>query len=365
MRSFPPPPGRDRRRRIVARLLVWYRAHARDLPWRRTRDPYAIWISEAMLQQTRVEAVVDYWRAFLRRFPTVQALAGASEDEVLAAWSGLGYYRRARALHAAARAIVAEHGGRFPRERPAALALPGVGPYTAGAVLSIAYDRPTPLVDGNVERVFSRLFGLDARSGSGALTRETWSLAALLVPRAGGAGEWNQALMELGAVVCTPRAPLCADCPVRRSCAARRTGRVEHLPRPRHREPPVDVKLEMLSAVRGGRRVLEQRPDTGRMAGMWQLPTVEGPGPEGRHTGLFPSAWPAGAQVEPGGELFDLRHGITRHRIRATVRGARVRRTPPAWRWVEPRALAGLALTGLTRKALSRLQPSAPAADRR
>ena len=187
-------------------LAEWYGENARDLPWRRTRDAYAIWISEAMLQQTRVEVVVDYWTRFLEQFPDVRALADADEERVLEAWSGLGYYRRARSLQAAARAMVAEYGGEFPRSREAALSLPGVGPYTAGAVLSIAYDLPVTLVGGNVERVLSRVFGIDGTKGSPELLRCIWSAAEFLVERGTAAadrvapGVWSQALMELGAL---------------------------------------------------------------------------------------------------------------------------------------------------------------------
>ncbi|MGB0332508.1 MAG: A/G-specific adenine glycosylase, partial [Planctomycetota bacterium] len=162
-------------RSIRRELTLWYAANKRDLPWRRTSDPYAIWVSEAMLQQTRVETVKEYWPRFLERFPTASALAAAEEEAVLEAWSGLGYYRRARSLQAAARVIAEEHGGVFPKDLGAALDLPGVGPYTAGAVVSIAYDVPAPLVDGNVERVFARLFGMEGIRGSGPLGRACWT----------------------------------------------------------------------------------------------------------------------------------------------------------------------------------------------
>jgi A/G-specific adenine glycosylase len=225
-------------------LPRWYRRHKRDLPWRRTRDPYAIWISEAMLQQTRVETVVSYWRRFLELFPNVATLAAADERDVLAAWSGLGYYRRARALHSAARAIVERHGGEFPSDANHVRELPGIGPYTAGAVLSIAFDQPEALVDGNVARVFCRLFELDAPHESPALKRELWNLARRLVPQDGGAGEWNQALMELGATICTPRSPSCASCPLERRCKASANGRVLELPRTKTRRAPIEVELE-------------------------------------------------------------------------------------------------------------------------
>lgn len=350
------PPDSARRARIAARLLDWYRAEARDLPWRRTRDPYAIWISEAMLQQTRVETVIGYWRRFLDRLPTVEALAEAEEDEVLALWSGLGYYRRARALHAAARTIVAEHGGRFPADPDAAAALPGVGPYTVGAVLSIAYDAPRALVDGNVERVFGRLFAIDAAAASSELKRAAWDLAERFVPRAGGAGEWNQALMELGAVVCTPRAPRCLLCPLNRSCAARRDGDPEAFPRPRSKPATIDVALEILVVESGEGWLLERRPEGGRMSRMWQFPTREVPFEGAPPRGLFPSDWPVGARLDVADALFELRHGITRHRIRANVRRGGAREVPEGWGWFRADDMDALALTGMARKVRAKLR---------
>ena len=378
---FPPLPDRRRCARLRSRLLGWYGEHARDLPWRRTRDPYAVWVSEAMLQQTRVETVLEYFPRFLARFPTLEALADAPEEAVLAAWSGLGYYRRARALRAASRAIVEHHGGRFPTERAAALALPGVGPYTAGAVLSIAYDLPEAAVDGNVERVLSRLFGLDAAAGSPGLGRACRALAERLVPgeKVPGTvspGTWNQALMELGATVCTPR-PRCGACPIARSCRARREGRAQALPRPRARPAAVEVELELAVVERpaeqakagragiGRELLLEPAGHGGRMAGLWQFPTVERPDPAGRRSGLFPAHWPEAAGLEPGERLFPIRHGITHHRIRGSVRSARVGRgAPPAgWRWVPAQEVGALPLTGMAKKVLRGLQGWARVAE--
>ena len=341
-------------------LLAWYERTRRDLPWRRSRDPYAIWISEAMLQQTRVETVVPYYERFLARFPNVVALASADEQEVLAAWSGLGYYRRARALRRAAAEMVERHGARFPDDRASALALSGVGPYTAGAVLSIAYDLPEPVVDGNVTRVFSRWFALRDPVGSGALNRELWRRAAELLPRRGarpgrGPGAWNQALMELGARVCTPRRPDCGGCPVAAWCAARGSGSAETLPRPAPRRSPVDVWLEVALVLREGALLFERRPPGGRMAGLWELPTrqVEGDGAP---------LWPAEYRLDlrEGPPLGEVSHGITHHRIRARVRwaevgpGARGAQPGPDRRWLEPASAGDLALTGMARKILRR-----------
>ncbi|MCE9593890.1 MAG: A/G-specific adenine glycosylase [Planctomycetes bacterium] len=341
-------------RALRRELVAWYRRARRDLPWRRTRDPYAIWISEAMLQQTRVETVVDYWQRFLARFPDAAALASAPEDEVLGAWSGLGYYRRARNLQAAARAIVERHAGLFPSGADAVRELPGVGPYTAGAVLSIAFDAPAPLVDGNVARVFARLFELDAPIGSKVLERELWSLARTLVP-ARGAGEWNQALMELGATLCTPRKPRCADCPLARRCRARAAGRVDELPRPKARRATIEVELEILWIERGERVLLARRPDVGRMAGMLELPTIER---AAREEGLLhPTRHSEGAAFRAAEPLLELRHTITHHRIRASVFAGRTsaRVLPRPYAWHARRELRSLPLTGLSKKVLRAL----------
>lgn len=344
-------------------LADWFETAQRDMPWRNTRDPYAVWVSEAMLQQTRVETVLDYWPRFLERFPTVSDLAAAEEEAVLEAWSGLGYYRRARSLQAAAQVIDREHGGVFPKDLDVALSLPGIGPYTAGAVLSIAYDVPAPLVDGNVERVFSRLFALDGVRGSGPLLRASWAAAADLIGRDGdrvAPRVWNQALMELGATICKPTTPACDACPVAGLCRARAAGNQAELPRPKPKAEVIEVHLEIyVIESEGGELLLARRPGDGRMAGMWEFPTVEL-----TTSGLFPPEL-AGAMasgVEAGAGLFSIRHGITRHRIRADVRAAAVPRAwtgsaPEGTRWVVPAAAEALALTGMAKKVLGRLDP--------
>jgi A/G-specific adenine glycosylase len=227
--------------RVRRRLLDWYGRSRRDLPWRRVRDPYAIWVSEVMLQQTRVATVIPYYERFLARFPTLTALARAEESEVLAAWQGLGYYRRARALHRGARAVAADHGGSLPRDLEGLRAIPGIGPYTAGAIASIAFDTPAPVVDGNVTRVLCRLYALGGDPAKNPLRAELWRRAAQLVPAA-RASDFNQALMELGATVCTPRAPRCDECPLRRACLARSHGSAEALPEKKRRLPTVAVR---------------------------------------------------------------------------------------------------------------------------
>ena len=201
------------RRSLRSTLLRWYRKNRRDLPWRRTADPYAVWVSEIMLQQTRVETVLPYYARFLERFPDASRLADATEDDVLASWSGLGYYRRARALHQGARVVMERHDGKLPRDPADLRRLPGVGRYTAGAIASVAFGLPEPILDGNVRRVLARIFAVDGvRLGPAAEERELWGLAASLV-QGSAPGDLNQALMELGALICTPRAPACPACP--------------------------------------------------------------------------------------------------------------------------------------------------------
>ena len=274
-------------------LLRGYRAHHRRLPWRaapgRAADPYHVLVSEAMLQQTQVATVIGYFDRFVSRWPTVRDLAAADEQQVLAAWQGLGYYRRARHLHRAARAIVDAHDGRVPASVEALLKLPGVGRYTAGAIASIAHQRPAPILDGNVKRVLARLFALDRPIGDRAVEPRLWSLAEAAVAGARRPGDVNQAIMELGATVCTPLAPRCLTCGVRRHCLAAARGIADQLPRPAARKPPLDVTHHVLAIERGGRFLFEQRPPDGLWGGMWQLVTREGgePPAAGTEIGRF------------------------------------------------------------------------------
>ena len=251
------------------RVLSWYRKHKRDLPWRRTRDPYAIWVSEIMLQQTRVETVVPFYRRFLRRFPGVNSLAKARESQVLAAWSGLGYYRRARHLHAAARIVVRRHGARIPEDRASLLALPGIGEYTAAAIQSIAFGRAAAAVDGNVIRVLARIGGYTGRRDSARLRRAVTATAESLA-RGPDPGDWTQALMELGATTCVPRDPLCDRCPAARDCVAKRRGRPDRFPEAQRAVLPREEHRVVLVA-RSGRRVL-LIPDDADARATWTLP---------------------------------------------------------------------------------------------
>ena len=274
---------------VTARLLVaWHDAHARELPWRRdgsgrpapagSRDPYAVWISEIMLQQTRVEAAIPYYERWMVRFPTLAALAAAPLQDVLKAWEGLGYYARARNLHRAAQIVVAEHGGVFPVTRPAVLALPGIGEYTAGAILSIAANQPEPLLDGNVKRVLARLLDLDQPINQPGALRLLWRQAQELVAatETGTAGACNEAIMELGALVCTPQSPRCLLCPLQDLCAAAACGTQADRPvmPPRKRTPHYDVAAGVIwqGEPCASPLLLAQRPHKGLLGGLWEFP---------------------------------------------------------------------------------------------
>ncbi len=264
----------------LARALErWFAASARDLPWRRSADPYAIWVSEVMLQQTQVATVIPYYERFLARFPTLATLAEASEEEVLAAWAGLGYYRRARLLHAGVREVVARYGGKLPLARDARRTLPGVGPYTNGAIGSIAFEAREAVVDGNVARVLSRLCGLPAPLGSRASTEALWAVATQLVEEATQPSALNQGLMELGALVCTKSKPRCYACPWRESCCAHARGLTDKLPRAKPKTPQATVALlAYVLETQCGQMLLEQ--STGSLfRGLWSPPLRTEPDP--------------------------------------------------------------------------------------
>jgi len=348
-----------RRAALRAALLAWYRAHRRDLPWRHTRDPYAIWISEAMLQQTRVETVIPYWERFLGRFPDVEALATADVDDVIACWAGLGYYSRARNLHRAARAVMERHAGRLPDDVDALRELPGVGRYTAGALASIAFDKPAPIVDGNVARVLARLLALGGDLRSRAAQERLWSEAEALA-RGDDPGALNQGLMELGATVCTPRAPRCSACPWARHCTARAQGRAEELPVRSRRTPVRRVEAVAGFLERHDRVLTVQRPQRGLLGGLWELPGGElrdGETPERALARALREG--IGLAVRNAEPLGTIEHAFTHrllrvHVYRGTLGAGRVRRAGwDAHRWVSQSALAALPLGGPTRKALA------------
>jgi A/G-specific adenine glycosylase len=363
---------------LHAALLNWFAASARDLPWRRRRSLYGTWLSEMMLQQTTVAAVVPYWERFMERFPDVRALAAADEAEVLAMWSGLGYYRRARMLHAAARAMAAA-GGRLPADHAGWLALPGVGDYAAGAVASIGLGQRVPAVDANARRVITRWAAADPEAAARLGKADVRRLAENLVPAA-NPGAWNEGLMELGATVCRARDPRCGGCPVADWCAAGRSGRAAEVPPPVRRAAPTAVSAAVLVVRRGGEILLEP-PGGGRLVpvtgapvvrgdlaglhkGMWSLPTTPWHGAaEDRPAWLLGAqeawqAWGGSLLAGPPEPVGHFSHGITRFRLALDVLAA------PAVPGADAEALAGpgarwtpwptdLPVSRLVRKALA------------
>jgi A/G-specific adenine glycosylase len=303
---------------IARRLRSWFARHQRELPWRRDRDPYRIWVSEVMLQQTQVATVIPYFERFLQAFPTLADLAAADETAVLRLWEGLGYYRRARDLHQAARTLLARNGGHFPNDPDALHGVPGFGPYTRNAVLSQAFDRRLPILEANSQRVLSRLFGRTEDPRQGPARRWLWQAAEKLLP-ARGAGEFNQALMELGALVCTPAAPRCGDCPIASRCVARQLGLQDAIPA-RSPAPAVTRIEEVTVVVRRGQRVLlVQRPMTGRWAGLWESPhAAVAPGESHDAAAVRLARELTGLKVRLGSELLTIRHGVTRYHITLT-----------------------------------------------
>jgi len=341
---------------VRAELLAWYGAHRRDLPWRRTGDPYAIWVSEVMLQQTQVAAVLPYFERFLARFPTPAALAEADEDAVLAAWSGLGYYRRVRHLREGARQVVARHRGAVPEDLASLRALPGIGAYTAGAIASIAFGREEPVLDGNVRRVLARW---TADPGEGGDAR-FWALARTLVPGP-RPGDWNQALMELGATVCTPKDPDCARCPVRARCRAHATGTPERFPRARPRKPSRTVRVEVALIEHDGAVLLERGGTGGPLRGKWDLPAAEAGGEALAGEALRAALRERhGIDVVPGPLGRPALHTILDRRLRLCVircawpqRGRQRGMEPGAGlRWMVAEALDATPVSGATRKVL-------------
>jgi len=342
---------------IAERLLAWYDEHARDLPWRRTRDPYKILVSEIMLQQTQVKTVLPYYEAFVRRFPSVSALARAPVDEVLEVWKGLGYYRRARNLHAAAQAVVERFGGRVPDTWEEMIGLPGIGAYTAAAVLSIAYGKPYPVVDGNVIRVGARLLADEEPADSVRLKRRIFSGLSQVIP-VERPGDFNQALMELGATVCSVRRPVCAACPIAAHCAARASGRAEELPVPARRATVREDRFTVIVARLGQATLLVRRPEDGLLAGLWEFPRAASV-PEGEDEKDFVRAalHAAGAgavdvrYVERAGAVvhrfshLEWRMEVLRVELAAATRasGAAERAASDA-RWVSAAELEALAL---------------------
>ena len=395
-------PESSKIRFIVDALLPWYAKNARDLPWRRTRDPYLIAVAEIMLQQTQVKTVIPYWERWMQALPTIAAAAQAPSDQIHKLWEGLGYYTRVRNLQKAAQVIVTQHGGQFPEDYEAVLALPGIGRYTAGAICSIAFNQPAPILDGNVIRVLTRVFGIAENPKEKATNARLWELAAALVsqavaggsaPAPGVAGRapasgirlaikekldatdssasgfsararktapgagaltrasfLNQSLMELGALICTPRHPQCLLCPVQQLCVACREGRTEALPNLGERAAATPRAFMAFVLEHQGKVLVRQRPAGVVNAHLWEFPnaetTAKNPDPQTVFQELF--------QVKPPAlrRLCEIKHSITRYRITLAVHQGRLARRPAklTGRWVGREQLAELAFAAAHKK---------------
>lgn len=328
-------------RRVARTIERWFRAHQRPLPWRERYDPWQVWVSEVMLQQTRMEVVLPYFGRFLERFPTVEALAGSTEQEVLAAWSGLGYYRRAKMLRAGAIEVMTRFGGRVPSTVEELLTIPGIGRYTAGAIASIAANRHAPIVDGNVARILSRLFLIEEPVGSPALMRASWLREEELVAACTAPRDFNQGLMECGALICTPRKPACHACPVNTHCLARATGRTGELPMPKEKQATRELRIP-LYVVRDRRgRVLMRREHGPLMNAMYHLPHGS--------TSLL-----GGQPFEARGTLLgSFKHTVTNRRITFEVYGVVRPSGRQSGEWIDPSQMADVPHPSYVTKALS------------
>jgi A/G-specific adenine glycosylase len=342
---------------LVRRLLAWFARQRRDLPWRRDRDPYRIWVSEVMLQQTQVATVIPYFERFLQAFPTLTELAGADEQDVLRLWEGLGYYRRARDLHRAARRIQAEHQGVFPSRPEQLRGVPGLGRYTLNAVLSQAFDRRLPILEANSQRVLCRVFGRTGDPSRGPLRSWLWQAAEEILPRK-HVGEFNQALMELGALVCTPASPRCGECPLRTKCEARRLGLQESIPQKAARPETIEVREAAVVLRKGSKLLLVQRPATAsRWANLWEFPHGELHEAETHEEAagrLLKSL--TGMEGRLGAEVLTIRHGVTRYRITMVCFEARHTRGAfhsdfyATGKWLEPGELASYPVSAPQRR---------------
>ena len=327
---------------LARKLIRWFEANARDLPWRRKRTPYRVWLSETMLQQTQVETVAPYFRRFVARFPTLKSLAGARLGDVLKLWEGLGYYARARNLYRAAHLIVREMGGRFPRSVEGLMQLPGVGRYSAGAIASLAFGVDAPVLDGNVARVLCRVYTIQRDPRQPKTRARLWSLAESLLPK-GQAGVFNEALMELGALVCTPRAPKCAACPIAALCEARRRGIQDRLPVRRARKATQHFDVTAAVIRRNGRVLIAQRPPDGMLGGLWEFPGGKREPGESLEACLRREIREElSLEIEVGRPIVSVKHAYTHFRIslhafECRITSGRARSIGVAdFRWVLP-----------------------------
>lgn len=355
---------------FAARLLKWYAKHKRALPWRKTRDPYRIWLSEILLQQTRVEAVIPYYKNFLARFPDMFALAHAPLDDVLKTWEGAGYYARARNLHRAAKVVVEKYGGKFPKELRELRELPGIGRYTAGAIASIAFGADEPVVDGNVARVLCRYFGIRDDPKASATQERLWDIARELLPR-GQARDFNQALMELGATICVPKNPRCLLCPLSKDCFARQDGLQNELPVRRakqalpHRVIAVGVIWKRDRFQRRGKVLIQQRLNQGLLGGLWEFPGGKWEKGETLEECVARECREElGIEVRVGEKIIAVDHAfshfsITLHAFRCEYVSGRVKiSSAQKFKWVAPRELARYAFPAANKKIIAALVPA-------
>jgi A/G-specific adenine glycosylase len=349
----------------VARLLRWAKRHLRDLPWRvEPRDPYRVWVSEIMLQQTQAVTVIPYFLRFTERFPTVQALAAAPLDDVLKLWEGLGYYARARNLHRASQKVVAEFDDQLPDTVEGLSQLPGIGTYTAGAIASIAFGRDAPVVDGNVKRVLCRVYAIRGDPHQLKIRQELWALAEANLPK-GRAGRWNEAMMELGATTCTPRSPRCSECPLAEVCRARALGIQEQLPARAAKKhlPHYDVTAAVIHSQRRGRLLIAQRPMSGMLGGLWEFPGGKRKRGESLEECLRREIHEElGIKVAVGKPVVQVEHTythfrITLHAFECRHEAGRPRAIQVAdWRWVRLDELDEFAFAVTDRKIIQALR---------
>ena len=331
------------------KLLTWYRQHQRDLPWRRRPTPYRVLVSEVMLQQTTVKTVIPYYRNFLKKFPSMRSLASSPEEKVLAAWSGLGYYSRARNLHKTAQICLQEYKGKLPDNADTLIKLPGIGAYTAGAIASIAYDQPAPIVDGNVARVLSRIFRMKADPKSASGLKEYWRQARQQMLQH-DCGDYNQALMELGATICTPTHPLCQLCPVRKNCLAFLEDDPGQYPRIQKRMQYRNVHLSAALIARGKSLLMVKRPNQGALRNMWEFPMIEGEIQD--LVSAYSLSLPGGTALRP------IRHSIMDQRIRVSpwlFTKTRSMSLPKQSRWFHLADIKQLPSSSLVTKLLGQL----------
>lgn len=344
------------------KLLAWYGKNKRALPWRKTRNPYRIWLSEILLQQTRVEAVIPYYEKFLARFPDVYALANAPLDAVLKTWEGAGYYARARNLHRTAQIVANERDGKFPRTVEGLLELPGIGRYTASAIASIAFNVNTPVVDGNVARVLCRVYAIREDPKAGATQNKLWETATALLPK-GHARDFNQALMELGATICLPKNPRCLLCPVQKDCAARQLGIQNELPVKRAKKELPHKIIAAGVIYKRGKILIQQRLSEGLLGGLWEFPGGKVEAGESLAECVAREVREElGIEIRVGKEILAVDHAyshfsITLHAFRCEFVAGRVKpASAQNWKWVAPRELEHYAFPAANKKIIQALR---------